>query len=199
MQYCWKTTFRTDCIVPLEWTDQILKEKAPVRGAVIGGFGIAAPLMVRREVSGLLYLQRARAEYDEEHALLLSAMAHLASAGLEGAYEQEWLESEVARLEPNLPLNQVLAGESPKIQELRERITRIAASTATVLITGESGTGKELVARALHKGSSRAAKPFVAINCAALTETLLESELFGYEKGAFTGAVLQKRRASGVR
>jgi transcriptional regulator with GAF, ATPase, and Fis domain len=79
-------------------------------------------------------------------------------------------------------------GASAAIQNVRETISRVAPTNATVLITGETGTGKELVARALHHKSPRANKPFVAINCAAFTETLLESELFGHEKCAFTGA-----------
>ena len=79
-------------------------------------------------------------------------------------------------------------GNSKGIQEVREQIARVAPTDATVLIVGETGTGKELVARAIHRNSSRSAKPMIAVNCAAFTETLLESELFGHEKGAFTGA-----------
>lgn len=103
--------------------------------------------------------------------------------------ENERLRDEVRRLESD----DGLLGTSLAMQQLRERISRVAPAGSSVLISGETGTGKELVARALHKGSPRADQPFVAVNCAAFTETLLESELFGHERGAFTGADRARR------
>lgn len=90
------------------------------------------------------------------------------------------------------PEDEVIIGESPAIKEVYKLIGRVAASDASILVTGESGSGKELVARAIHNYSDRSRKPFIAINCAAIPETLLESELFGYDKGAFTGAQRDK-------
>jgi two-component system response regulator PilR (NtrC family) len=86
-----------------------------------------------------------------------------------------------------------IIGRSPQMQAVYQMIETVAATTSTVLITGESGTGKELVARAIHNMSNRSAAPFVSINCGAFTETLLESELFGYMKGSFTGAVSNRK------
>jgi transcriptional regulator with PAS, ATPase and Fis domain len=88
---------------------------------------------------------------------------------------------------------QGILGRSPKMKKLLKLVRKIAATESSVLITGESGTGKELVARAIHYESPRAAKPFIPVNCAAIPETLFESELFGYVKGAFTGAVGTKK------
>jgi two-component system nitrogen regulation response regulator GlnG len=94
----------------------------------------------------------------------------------------------IAEAAPDPDADGVIVGSCPAMIEVYKAIGRVAAQDVPVLITGESGTGKELVARALHRLSGRAQEPFVAINCAAIPENLLESELFGYEKGAFTGA-----------
>jgi len=86
-----------------------------------------------------------------------------------------------------------IVGDSPRMREVLDRVARVARVDATVLITGESGTGKELIAKAIHVGGARQAKPFIAVNCAAIPDNLIESELFGYKRGAFTGAVADSR------
>jgi two-component system response regulator HydG len=114
---------------------------------------------------------------------------------LERALEHKRLSEENRHLKETVSSGQSLAGiigTSPAMQEVIEMVKVVAPTEATVLITGESGTGKELIARAIHANSARKTKQLVTINCAALSETLLESELFGHEKGAFTGA--DKRR-----
>src|SRR3954466_13669690 len=115
---------------------------------------------------------------------------------LQNAARQQGTERELEVTRRNLRNSGVLGrlvGKSKKMQEIFGLIERVAPTTASVLITGESGTGKEMVARTLHDLSPRKAKPFVAINCSAIPETLIESEIFGHEKGAFTGAL--ERRA----
>jgi len=95
-------------------------------------------------------------------------------------------------VKPDAKARSALIGDSPQIQDVYKIIDKVADTPSTVLITGESGTGKELVASALHGASSRRDKPFIKINCAAIPHNLIESELFGYERGAFTGAVSSK-------
>ena len=156
---------------------------------------LAAPLVVRGEVAAVVYLESADREhrFDEGHLQLLTAVAGMAAVAWENATILGWLQEENERLQSELKLEHGMVGASDKLRDLQRQITKVAPSNSTVLILGESGTGKELVARAVHRNSLRAAGPFVAINCAALTENLLESELFGHERGAFTGAITQKK------
>jgi two-component system, NtrC family, response regulator HydG len=156
---------------------------------------LAAPLQVRGEVAAVIYLESAdpKSKFDDGHLQLLTAVASMASVAWENATILGWLKEENERLQSELKLEHDMVGVSSKMRELQRQMAKVAPSNSTVLILGESGTGKELVARAIHRNSLRASGPFVAINCAALADTLLESELFGHEKGAFTGAVTQKQ------
>jgi Nif-specific regulatory protein len=156
---------------------------------------LAVPLEVFDRILGVIYLDASDPDvrFDEDHLQLLTAIGSLAAAALDNARRMEWLEEENRRLQAEMNVEYNMVGESPRMREVYQFISRVAKMDCTVLISGESGTGKELVARAIHRNSSRTNKPCVAINCAALAETLLESELFGHEKGAFTGAIVQKK------
>jgi two-component system nitrogen regulation response regulator GlnG len=163
--------------------------------------------------SGLEVLQNVKQKHPELPVIIMTAYSDLESAVAAfqgGAFEylpkpfdvdqavelirralDESLHEGAAE-EADAPTPEIL-GQAPAMQEVFRAIGRLSTSTATVLITGESGTGKELVARALHRHSPRAAKPFIAINTAAMPKDLLESELFGHERGAFTGAQAMRR------
>ncbi len=156
---------------------------------------MAAPLLLAGRPRGAIYLDTCdpAVEFDEDHLRLLTAISGIAAVALENAQRIEWLEGETRRLREEVNIEHGMLGESRAMREVHKLIAKAAPGESTVLILGESGTGKELVAHAIHRNSPRANKPFVAINCAALTETLLESELFGHEKGAFTGAIAQKK------
>ncbi len=155
---------------------------------------MCVPLIVREQTRGVIYLDTSDplVRFDEGHLELLAGIAGIAAVSLENARQMEWLEGENSRLRSSLAIEHNMIGASPAIKEVYSFIQRVAPARSAVLICGESGTGKELAAHAIHANSLRARQPFVAINCAALTETLLESELFGYEKGAFTGALGKK-------
>jgi two-component system, NtrC family, response regulator HydG len=178
-------------LVPIEGGSVLLGQDAD------GAAGqVVAPLYVRGKIAGVISASFAAGESAriQEHSDTLAAIATLGAMALESVQEVERLNTEKALLLERLegPLSGMV-GSSPALQKLLQMVARVAASDASVLLLGESGTGKEMVAHEVHRASRRAGRPFVAINCAALTETLLESELFGHEKGAFTGAAAQKK------
>ncbi len=156
---------------------------------------LAVPLEVQDKILGALYLDTSSkgAAFDTALLQLVTALGNVAALAIENASHVERLGDENRRLHQELNIQHSMVGESPPMREVYQFVSRVAARESTVLIQGESGTGKELVARAIHSNSARADRPFVAINCAAIVDTLLESELFGHEKGAFTGAVGQKK------
>jgi two-component system, NtrC family, response regulator HydG len=153
---------------------------------------LAAPLLAFDRVLGAVHLESNDA-LGEGQLLLLAATCGMAAVALDHARHLERLEDESRRVRAEIDLHHNMVGSSAVMAELYRCIMRVAKAESTALIVGESGTGKELAARAIHRNSSRAEKPFVAINCAAIPEALLESELFGHEKGAFTGAIAQKK------
>ena len=155
---------------------------------------ICAPVMFGDEVYALIHLYSTDPvrSLDAENLEFAVAVAkHLGSA-IYRIGRQDSLRSENQSLRDQLRVESELVGDSMAIKDIETQIARVADTNATVLIRGESGSGKELVARAIHFSSRRRDGPFVCLNCAALTETLLESELFGHEKGAFTGATDKK-------
>lgn len=158
---------------------------------------LCVPLKSNEKILGVIYLDDKRPDsfFDQSDAELLSSLAERVAVALENNFLfMELKESQEKLLEDlrgKFKFDEIL-GNSPQMAEVLKTVADVADTDATVLIEGESGTGKELLARAIHFNSSRSKKPFVPINCAAIPETLLESELFGYEKGAFTGAVQKK-------
>jgi transcriptional regulator with GAF, ATPase, and Fis domain len=156
---------------------------------------LCVPLTVFKRVIGCIYVDSTSADnrFQEDHLQLMAAVAGISAVALDNARRLQWLEQENLRLTSEVRQEQSLVGEGAKMKEVFQFLARVAPADSTVLIEGESGTGKELAARALHRNGARHSKPFVAINCAAIPETLLESDLFGHERGSFTGAATQKK------
>lgn len=156
---------------------------------------LCVPLVQVDTVLGAIYLDTTEpnVRLDQGHLQLATAIANIAAGAVDNTRRMQWLENENLRLRADSEIKHSMIGESPNMRAIYRIIAKVAPAETTVLIRGESGTGKELAAHAIHQNSPRVAQPFVALNCAALTDTLLESELFGYEKGAFTGAIAQKK------
>ncbi|MFL5244835.1 MAG: sigma 54-interacting transcriptional regulator [Gemmataceae bacterium] len=155
---------------------------------------ICAPVVFNDKALGLihLYCTNPHKALDAEDLEFAMAVAKQLGAVVHQMQRQDSLTSQNRWMRAQLKVESELIGESPPIKDVESQIGRVAGTNATVSIRGESGSGKELVARAIHYSSPRREGPFVTLNCAALSETLLESELFGHEKGAFTGATEKK-------
>jgi DNA-binding NtrC family response regulator len=178
--------------VPQELIDKVLGNRQVVTAETGGRALIAAPIYgAGDEIAGVLWIDRKGAAWDEADALAIGCLAHLSGAAWTGADARDQLTRRADALEERLADGDFV-GKSAAAQRVIDFVARVGPSDATILLGGESGSGKEMVARAIHRASRRSKGPCVAVNCAALTESLIESELFGHEKGAFTGATERK-------
>jgi transcriptional regulator with GAF, ATPase, and Fis domain len=156
------------------------------------------PIRQQNQCLGLLYADNRSIKnaFKRDYCEVLQDFVSLISGPLAMSIQHKKLENQILTLQRHMQANSAypsIIGTSPQIQKVLKFVDQVADTTATVILEGESGTGKELVARALHDHSRRKIKPFVSLNCGALTETLLESELFGHIKGSFTGAIQNKK------
>jgi two-component system response regulator HydG len=159
-----------------------------------GRDAVLAPMMAFGRATGTVWAELRRgATVDDGQLQLLLVVTALVAVARERVLETTRLQEDNEFLQAEINLEHNMVGRSRPMRAVFDRIARIAKTESTLLLRGESGTGKELVARAVHRNSCRADRPFISINCAAITDSLLESELFGHEKGAFTGAVGLKK------
>jgi Nif-specific regulatory protein len=170
-------------------THRMLKDRDSIAELKVASL-ICAPVLFDDQVLGLLHLYRTSGHtpLNPDDLEFTLAVARQLGTVWHRLARQVTLSAENRSLRDQLRLESEIVGKSAPLQKIESQILRVGETKATVLIRGESGSGKELVARAIHQNSPRRDGPFICLNCAALTETLLESELFGHEKGAFTGA-----------
>jgi transcriptional regulator with GAF, ATPase, and Fis domain len=185
----------TQLQVPQDVVDKV-RDKQVVTAESGGRALLAAPVHgADNEVIGILWIDRKGGPWDQTDSLAANCIAYLAGAAWVGTDAREQAVKRADALEEQLSgptSTSELVGRSAPAQRIVDFVNRVGPSDATILLGGESGSGKEMVARAIHRASRRAKGPCVAVNCAALTESLIESELFGHEKGAFTGATDKK-------
>jgi DNA-binding NtrC family response regulator len=178
--------------LPTDVVDKVIQQRQVVTAESGGRALIAAPIHGGTDdVVAILWIDRKGGPWDEADGLAANCLAHLTGAAWVGADTREQLTRRADALEERLADGDFV-GRSHAAQRVLDFVTRVGPSDATILLGGESGSGKEMVARAIHRASRRSKGPCVAVNCAALTESLIESELFGHEKGAFTGATERK-------
>ena len=187
-------TERVATVVDPDLLERVASERLAMLMRGKDGDVLVAPTVAFGRATGCIWVQIPRgASVDEGHVRLLLVVGALMAVAREHVLESRRLQESNELLQAEINLEHNMVGRSRPMRTLFDRIARIARTESTILLRGESGTGKELVARAVHRNSVRSDRQFVAINCAAITETLLESELFGHEKGAFTGAVGMKK------
>ena len=176
--------------------DQTIIKKALTEGArVYGEKVVCCPLTTSNAKVGVIYATMPKDGFEwflAPRMQLFASIAGLTAVALEHARYVEWLERQNHHLKEVVNVEHGMVGHSKRQSQIDEFISRAGPSDRPVLILGETGTGKELVARAIHRNSLRANTELVAVNCGAFSENLLESELFGHEKGAFTGATLSE-------
>jgi Nif-specific regulatory protein len=190
---------KQEMVIREEWAQRAMWERCAVfttasTAPAPAEHVLCVPLVAAENILGVIYLTSPATSppFGEDHVYFLSSVSRIAAVSLENLLKLDSLRAENQQLRADVGAA-MLIGESRAMSRVTEFIGRVAKGDSTVLIRGESGTGKEMVARAIHANSLRPSKPFVAINCAAIPETLLESELFGHEKGAFTGASAIKK------
>ncbi|MEP7189927.1 MAG: sigma-54 dependent transcriptional regulator, partial [Roseiflexaceae bacterium] len=164
----------------LDLLERLRKENIDIPVILITGRGTSSIAIRAMQIGAYDYLSK---PFDLDEVLVV----------IKRLFEHQALASRVRTLEQRTELRERMIGQSPAMSQIYKTIGRVAGSDASVLITGETGTGKELAANLIHQNSARRGGPMVKVNCAALPETLIESELFGHEKGAFTGAVAQRK------
>jgi PAS domain S-box-containing protein len=184
-------TERLRSIIHLEDVDELL---SAYHDAMTHGISVEAEARVRSKNGQYRwFLHQLLPLHDKNGLIVRWCGTRIDIEDLKGSKEQAQQENLALREEINaMAMFEEIVGTSPRLQAVLARVTKVAHTDSTVLITGETGTGKELIARAIHKHSNRANRPFVSVNCAAIPRDLITSELFGHEKGAFTGA-LQRR------